>query len=110
MVFATALPLRPCEPPAVVQDLAALARASRQLDEGAEIPPALRDLLGGGSLGGTRPKATFFFHGRRHVAKFASRADDCDMEIVEAATPPACGISWCGASAPSAEILRTSGP
>lgn len=99
MVFATALPLRPCEPPAVVQDLEALARASRQLDEGAEIPPALRDLLGGGSLGGTRPKATFFFHGRRHIAKFASRADDCDMEIVEAATldlANACGIGTAG--------------
>lgn len=99
MVFAERLPLRPCEPPAVVHDLEALARASRQLDEGGEISKALRDLLGGGSLGGARPKATFFLEGRRHIAKFASRADDCDMEIIEAATldlAAACGMEIAG--------------
>ena len=99
MVFATGLPLRPCDPPATVHRLEALAQASRQLEEGGELAPALRDLLGGGSLGGARPKATFFHEGRRHIAKFASRADDCDMEIVEAATldlAGACGIETAG--------------
>lgn len=99
MVFSQSLPLEPCEPPATVHDLDALAAASRQLEEGAAITPALRELLGGGSLGGARPKATFFHGGNRHIAKFASRADDCDMELVEAATldlAAACGIHVAG--------------
>lgn len=95
MVFAQHLPLQFAEPPANVFDLDALAEASRQLEQGTDIAPAWRAMLGGGSLGGARPKATFIHGNQRHIAKFASRADDCDMELVEAATldlAAACGI------------------
>nr|WP_233101610.1 HipA domain-containing protein [Variovorax sp. IB41] len=52
-------------------------------------------LLRGGSLGGARPKAAFVHEGRRFIAKFASRGDDHDVEVIEAATlwlANACGI------------------
>ena len=96
MVFSSSLPIPAGDPPVSLLSLDAIAEASRQLEAGFEITPAMRELLrGGGSLGGARPKASFLHAGRRHIAKFASRADDCDMEIVEAATlalAAACGI------------------
>ncbi|QHI98672.1 type II toxin-antitoxin system HipA family toxin [Xylophilus rhododendri] len=96
MVFSTRLPIQPCDPPGSLLALEAVAEASRQLEAGFEVTPAMQALLrGGASLGGARPKASFFHEGRRHIAKFASRADDCDMEVVEAATlslAAECGI------------------
>ncbi|RYF41815.1 MAG: type II toxin-antitoxin system HipA family toxin, partial [Comamonadaceae bacterium] len=53
-------------------------------------------LQGGGSLGGTRPKATFIHGGRRHIAKFPSRGDAHDVEVLEASTlalARLCGIT-----------------
>lgn len=74
----------------------ALAEASRRIEAGLDVAPAMRKLLVGGSLGGARPKATFIHAGRRCIAKFASRGDDHDVEVLEAATlglAMSCGIS-----------------
>ena len=63
---------------------------------GSTVAPAMQRLLLGGSLGGARPKATFIHAGRRYIAKFASRGDDHDVEVLEAATlglAMSCGIS-----------------
>ena len=72
-----------------------LAEASRRVEEGLEIGPDMHRLLRGGSLGGARPKAAFVNEGRRYIAKFSSRGDDHDVEVIEAATlwlASACGI------------------
>lgn len=97
MVFSESLPIQAGAPPAALLALEDLADASRRLEAGMEITPAMQRLLrGGASLGGVRPKATFVHEGRRCIAKFASRADEYDMEVVEAATlslAAACGIT-----------------
>lgn len=97
MVFSETLPILAGEPPAELLSLEELADASRRIEAGLGIKPRLRQLLrGGASLGGVRPKATFVHNGRRHIAKFASRGDEHDMEVVEAATlglASACGIT-----------------
>ncbi|MEJ8845880.1 HipA domain-containing protein [Variovorax rhizosphaerae] len=99
MVFAESLPIRPDTPTTALLSLAELADASRRIEAGMEVTPRMQQLLRGGSLGGTRPKATFVHEGRRHIAKFASRGDEHDMEIVEAAT---LGLArYCGITVPS---------
>jgi serine/threonine-protein kinase HipA len=97
MVFSEALPIDPqagAQPP---QDLDGLARAAALVEAGEDPGKAHKQLLlGGGSLGGMRPKATFIHEGVRHLAKFPSRSDDHDVEAVEAATlglARACGIA-----------------
>ena len=95
MVFAEALPIRSEEPPATLWSLQELAEASRRVEDGMDIGPDMHLLLRGGSLGGARPKAAFAHEGRRCIAKFASRGDDHDVEVIEAATlwlADACGI------------------
>ena len=95
MVFAENLPIRSDEPPVALRSLQELSEASRRVEEGMEIGPDMHLLLRGGSLGGARPKAAFVHEGRRCIAKFASRGDDHDVEVVEAATlwlADACGI------------------
>ncbi len=96
MVFSESLPIEAGVPPDLALALDDVAQASRQLEAGLEATPRMQELLrGGASLGGARPKATFVHEGRRYIAKFASRADDCDMEVLEAATlglALACGI------------------
>lgn len=95
MVFAENLPIRSDEPPAVRHSLQELSEASRRVEEGMDIGPDMHLLLRGGSLGGARPKAAFVHEGRRCIAKFASRGDDHDVELLEAATlwlADACGI------------------
>ncbi|MDQ0039633.1 type II toxin-antitoxin system HipA family toxin [Variovorax boronicumulans] len=95
MVFAEALPIESEEPPSALLSLEELAEASRRIEAGMEIGPDMHRLLRGGSLGGARPKAAFVHEGRRFIAKFASRGDDHDVEVIEAATlwlADACGI------------------
>ena len=95
MVFSQSLPLMQETPSTTLPSLEDLAAASRRIEAGLEITPAMQQLLRGGSLGGARPKATFVHEGRRHIAKFASRGDTHDMEVVEAAMlglARACGI------------------
>ncbi|MDD2811459.1 type II toxin-antitoxin system HipA family toxin, partial [Rhodoferax sp.] len=97
MVFAESLPMQTHEPPAELLQLPDLAEAARRIEAGLEVTPRMQQLLrGGASLGGARPKATFVHEGRRYIAKFASRGDEFDMEVVEAATlnmALACGIT-----------------
>lgn len=95
MVFAESLPIESEEPPSALLLLEELAEASRRVEAGMEIGPDMHRLLRGGSLGGARPKAAFVHEGRRCIAKFASRGDDHDVEVIEAATlwlADACGI------------------
>lgn len=95
MVFAESLPIESEEPPSTLLSLEELAEASRRIEAGIEIGPDMHRLLRGGSLGGARPKAAFVHQGRRCIAKFASRGDDHDVEVIEAATlwlADACGI------------------
>ena len=96
MVFSESLPIESGAPPSALLSLEALAQASRRIEAGLEIGPDMHRLLRGGSLGGARPKAAFVHEGRRHIAKFASRGDDHDVEVIEAATlwlADACGIT-----------------
>lgn len=96
MVFSETLPIQTEVPPATLLALEDLAEASRRIEAGMQITPRMQQLLrGGASLGGVRPKATFVHEGRRYIAKFASRGDEHDMEVVEAATlgmALSCGI------------------
>lgn len=95
MVFAETLPIRSDEPPVALRSLQELAEASHRIEQGLEIGPDMHLLLRGGSLGGARPKAAFVHEGRRCIAKFASRGDDHDVEVIEAATlwlADACGM------------------
>ncbi|RYF33244.1 MAG: type II toxin-antitoxin system HipA family toxin [Comamonadaceae bacterium] len=96
MVFSESLPIPADAPATALLSLEDLAEASRRIEAGMEVTPRMQELLRGGSLGGARPKATFVHEGRRYIAKFASRGDDVDMEIIEAATmgmAMACGIT-----------------
>lgn len=96
MVFSESLPIAVAAPAAGLLSLQDLAEASRRIEAGMEVTPRMQQLLRGGSLGGARPKATFVHQERRQIAKFASRGDEHDMEIVEAATlgmAMACGIT-----------------
>ncbi|XAH25948.1 type II toxin-antitoxin system HipA family toxin [Xylophilus sp. GW821-FHT01B05] len=97
MVFSETLPIQPDVPETRLLSLEDLAEASRRIEAGMEITPRMQQLLrGGASLGGARPKATFIHEGRRYIAKFASRGDEHNMEVVEAATlrlAMACGIT-----------------
>ncbi|AMM23380.1 type II toxin-antitoxin system HipA family toxin [Variovorax sp. PAMC 28711] len=86
MVFSETLPMPADTPATDLLSLEDLAEASRRIEAGLEVTPRMQQLLRGGSLGGARPKATFIREGRRHIAKFASRGDEVDMEIIEAAT------------------------
>lgn len=86
MVFGETLPINADAgaPPAL--ELDTLAQAAAQLEAGKEPDLALKRLLQGGTLGGTRPKASFIHGGRRHIAKFPARGDDHDVEVLEACT------------------------
>lgn len=87
MVFSESLPIQAGVPPSELLELPDLAEAARRLETGLGVTPRMQQLLrGGASLGGVRPKATFVHDGRRYIAKFASRGDEHDMEVVEAAT------------------------
>lgn len=86
MVFAAELPIRSDIPATGSLSLEDLADSSRRIEAGLPVAPRMQRLLQGGSLGGARPKATFVHRGRRHIAKFASRGDVHDMEVVEAIT------------------------
>ena len=95
MVFAAELPIRSELPATEAPSLEDLAESSRRIEAGLPVAPRMQQLLRGGSLGGARPKATFIHGGRRHIAKFASRGDVHDMEVVEAVTlglAQQCGI------------------
>jgi serine/threonine-protein kinase HipA len=95
MVFAAELPIRGELPATEALSLEDLAESSRRIEAGLPVAPRMQQLLRGGSLGGARPKATFIHGGRRHIAKFASRGDVHDMEVVEAVTlglAQQCGI------------------
>ena len=99
MVFAAELPIRPDVPATALLSLEDLAEASRRIEAGLAVTPRMQRLLRGGSLGGARPKATFIHEGRRHIAKFASRGDTHDMEVVEAVTLGLAGL--CGIDVPT---------
>jgi len=95
-VFAESLPIESEVPPSALLSLEELAQASHRIEAGMDIGPDMHRLLRGGSLGGARPKAAFAHEGRRFIAKFASRGDDHDVEVIEAATlwlADACGIT-----------------
>lgn len=97
MAFSESLPIRADVPTAELLALPDLAEAARRMEAGLTVTPRMQQLLrGGASLGGARPKATFVHEGHRYIAKFASCADEHDMELVEAATlslAKACGIN-----------------
>ena len=97
MVFGESLPIDADAGAPQAQDLDVLAQAAAQLEAGKEPDRALKRLLqGGGSLGGTRPKASFIHGGQRHIAKFPSRGDAHDVEVLEASTlalARLCGIA-----------------
>ena len=97
LVFSQSLPIEVPVPPEALHDLDALAHAAAQLEAGNTTDRSLQRLLQvGGSLGGLRPKATFIHAGCRHIAKFPSRGDSCDMAALEAATlalARQCGIA-----------------
>lgn len=97
MVFSEHLPIPSGAPSAELLALQDLADASRRIEAGLEVTPEMERLLRGGSnLGGARPKATFVHDSRRYIAKFASRADELDVAVIEATTMSlarACGIS-----------------
>ncbi len=86
MVFSAELPIRSDLPATEALSLEDLAESSRRIEAGLPVAPRMQQLLRGGSLGGARPKATFIHRDRRHIAKFASRGDLHDMEVVEAVT------------------------
>lgn len=84
MVFAESrdMPL-PAEMPH--DDLAQLAEAARRLQYDMEIPKPLRRLLlRGGSLGGARPKTSFFDNHALWLAKFPAAGDPLDVQTLEA--------------------------
>lgn len=97
LVIGESLPLQPTKPAQPSHSLQALADAARALESGREPSREMKRLLqGGGSLGGARPKATFVHDGLRHMAKFPSRGDTHDVELLEAATTALarlCGIT-----------------
>lgn len=86
MVFSESLVFEDAADAPAPLTLEQLAEAARRIDAGLEVAPNIHRLLRGGSLGGARPKAPFVFEGRRYIAKFASRGDDHDVEMLEAAT------------------------
>ena len=87
LVFSQSLPIEVPAPPEALHDLEVLAHAAAQLGAGNTTDRVLQRLLQvGGSLGGSRPKATFIHAGQRHIAKFPSRGDTCDMAALQAAT------------------------
>ena len=95
MVFASELPIRTRAPATALLSLEELAGASQRIEAGLPVTQRMQQLLRGGSLGGARPKATFIHDGKRHIAKFTSRGDGHDMEVVEAVTldlAQLCGI------------------
>lgn len=95
MVFASELPISSQAPASALLSLEELAGASQRIEAGLPVTQRMRQLLRGGSLGGARPKATFIHDGKRHIAKFSSRGDAHDMEVVEAVTldlAALCGI------------------
>jgi serine/threonine-protein kinase HipA len=66
-------------------DLAQLAEAVRRLQYDMDIPkPMRRLLLRGGSLGGARPKASFFHDHALWLAKFPAAGDPLDVQMLEA--------------------------
>lgn len=97
MVFSETLPIHHGPSCTALLALEDMAEASRRIEAGMDITPRMQQLMrGGASLGGVRPKATFVHEGRRYIAKFASRGDEYDMEVVEAAMlgmAQGCGIT-----------------
>jgi serine/threonine-protein kinase HipA len=98
LVFSTTVDMpEPVVPPAAAStSLDALAEATRRLDYGMEVSPAMKRLLhGGGSLGGARPKAPLMLNNLEWIAKFPAQGDDIDVPLVEAGTltlAAECGI------------------
>ena len=87
MVFSESLPIASNAPSAELPALQDLADASQRIESGLDVTPQMEQLLRGGSnLGGARPKATFVHEQQRYIAKFASRADELDVAVIEAAT------------------------
>lgn len=108
MVFSESLPIQTHEPPAELLQLPDLAEAAGRIEAGLEVTPRMQQLLrGGASLGGVRPKATFVHEGRRYIAKFASRGDEFDLEVVEAAT--LCMAQACGITVPAFHLRELAG-
>ena len=61
-----------------------ISRAVRMLELSMEVTPEMRRLLQrGGTLGGTRLKATFVHENKRWIAKFPAQGDDHDVELLE---------------------------
>lgn len=98
LVFAAEVAMPTLAPPSTASDttLAALAEAAKRLDYGMDVPQAMkRLLLGGGSLGGARPKAPMVVDGSEWIAKFPAQGDDIDVPLLEAGTldlAACCGI------------------
>jgi serine/threonine-protein kinase HipA len=85
-------------------DLTQLAEAARRLQYDMEIPKSLRRLLlRGGSLGGTRPKASFFDNHALWLAKFPAAGDPLDVQTLEALV--ASLSTHCGIRVPESRTL-----
>lgn len=85
-------------------DLVQLAEAVRRLQYDMEIPKPLRRLLQrGGSLGGARPKASFFDDHALWLAKFPAAGDPLDVQTLEALI--ASLAAHCGIRVPQSRTL-----
>ena len=84
MVFSESLPIEMAQVETSLIALEEMSEAVKRLELSMEITPEMRRLLQrGGTLGGTRPKATFIHDNRRWIAKFPAQGDDHDVELLE---------------------------
>ena len=84
MFFSEAIPFAEPDPEPPLMTLEEISRAVRMLELSMEVTPEMRRLLQrGGTLGGTRLKATFVHENKRWIAKFPAQGDDHDVELLE---------------------------
>ncbi len=84
MCFSEALPFGAFDLEPTLITLEEMSTAVRMLELSMEVTPEMRRLLQrGGTLGGTRPKATFVHDNQRWITKFPAQGDDHDVELLE---------------------------
>ena len=87
LVFSPAIEMPAPAPSTAGVRLEDLAEAARCLAFDMDVPKPLRRLLTqGGTLGGTRPKASLLRDAALWMAKFPAKGDEVDVEILEACT------------------------
>ncbi|MBK9019442.1 MAG: HipA domain-containing protein [Sulfuritalea sp.] len=87
LVFSPGIEMPPPAPAADGVRLEDLAEAARCLAFDMDVPKPLRRLLTqGGTLGGTRPKASLLRDAALWMAKFPAKGDEVDVQVLEACT------------------------